>query len=132
MPRKAWLRLSEFPERLGGVWDPKGSNAIAAWIRDLLMLRYRVAHTGYMPSSEEARAAREAHYSLGRDLRDRLTLRVKRYTFTAGMLVTQAGFERRNVRTKAATEAVKAAGTDALITFASWRADVMRLRAGNL
>lgn len=124
--------LSEFPRRLSGAWDPKGSNAVAVWIRDLLTLRHRVAHTGYMPSSEEATAAREAYYSLGRHLRDRLTFRVKKYPFTAGVLVTRAGFERRNVRTKAAADAVKAASPEALTAFASWRADVMRLRTGTL
>jgi hypothetical protein len=100
------------------------------WVRNLLTLRHRVAHTGYMPSSEEATAAREAYYGLGRHLRDRLTVRVKKYPFTAGLLVTQAGFERRNVQTKATAEAVQAISPEALIAFASWRANVMRLRIG--
>jgi hypothetical protein len=129
-PLKSRL-LIEYCERLGGVWNSKGSNAVAAWMRNLLTLRHRVAHTGYMPSSEEATTAREAYYGLGRHLRDRLTVRVKKYPFTAGLLVTRAGFERRNVQTKATAEAEQAVSAEALIAFASWRADVMRLRTGN-
>lgn len=130
-PLKSRL-LIEFPERLGGAWSPQGSNTVAVWIRDLLTLRHRVAHAGYMPSSEEATAAREAYYALGRHLRDRLTVRVKKYPFTAGLLVTRAGFERRNVQTKATAEAVKSVSVEALTAFASWRADLIRLRTGAL
>lgn len=128
-PLKSRL-LIEYCDRLGGAWNSKGSNAVAAWIQNLLTLRHRVAHTGYMPSSEEATAAREAYYGLGRHLRDRLTARVKKYPFTAGLLVTRAGFDRRNVQTKATAEAEQAVSAEALIAFAAWRADVMRLRTG--
>lgn len=129
-PLKSRL-LIEYCERLGGVWNSKGSNAVASWMRNLLTLRHHVAHTGYMLSSEEAEAARDAHYGLGRHLRDRLTVRVKNYPFTAGLLVTRAGFERRDVQTKATAEAEQAVSAEALIAFAPWRTDVMRLRTGN-
>jgi hypothetical protein len=122
--------LKEYHERLGGAWAPQGSNAVAVWLRDLLSLRHRVAHAGYMPSSGEATAAREAYYTLGRHLRDRLAAQVKKYPFTAGMLVSRGGFERRNIRTKAASGAVAAVSGEALTKFASWRADLVRVRAG--
>jgi hypothetical protein len=130
-PLKSRL-LIECSGRLGGAWSAKGSNAAAVWIRDLLMLRHRVAHAGYMPSSDEVTAAREAHYGLERHLRDRLTVKVKKYPFTVGLLVTQAGFERRNVATNATAKAVEAVTVETLSAFTTWRADVMRLRLGGI
>jgi hypothetical protein len=120
--------LTEYHDRLGGAWTPRGSNAVAVWLREVLLVRHRVAHAGYLPQYEEARLAREAHFSLGQHLRDRLAARAKRYPFTAGLLVRSGGFERRGIRTKAAEAAVRA-GDDRLEEFVSWRNDLIRLRA---
>jgi hypothetical protein len=120
--------LTEYHLRLGGAWTPKGSNAVAVWLRDVLLLRHGVVHAGYLPRYEEARGAREAHYSLGRHLRDRLAARAKRYPFTAGLLVTSAGFERRDIRTKAAEDAVRAEA-ERIEEFVSWRNELIQLRA---
>jgi hypothetical protein len=120
--------LTEYHNRLGGSWSPKGSGAVAAWIRDVLVIRHRVAHAGYLPLYEEARIARKAHYDLGLHLRDRLATRAKQYPFTAGQLVTQAGFERRGIRTKAA-EAAVSVGSERLAEFVLWRNDLIKLRA---
>ena len=121
--------LTEYHERLGGSWTPQGTKPVAVWLRDLLLLRHRVAHGGYLPSYEEASAAREAHFALGTYLRDRLASRMRKYPFTAGFLVTKGGFERRNIRTKAAEAAVNASTIDALREFASWRTELIRVRA---
>jgi hypothetical protein len=120
--------LNEYHDRLGGSWNTKGAHAVAVWLRDLLSLRHRVAHAGYMPSYDEAVAAREAHYALGTHLRDRLAAKARKYPFTAGMLVTAGGFERRNIQTRAAREAVEAAGVDAVRKFTPWRAELMLKR----
>jgi len=120
--------LTEYHDRLGGSWTPQGSNSVAVWLRDVLLVRHRVAHAGYSPRYEEARVAREAHFSLGQHLRDRLAAQAKQYPFTAGLLVTGGGFERRGNRTKAA-EAAISAGIDRLEEFVSWRNDLIQLRA---
>jgi hypothetical protein len=128
-PLKSRL-LTEYHERLGGSWTPQGSNAVAEWLRDVLSMRHRVAHAGYIPSSKEAEAAREAHYGLGRYLRDRLAVRTRKYPFSAGMLVTRQGFERRDIHTKAASNAIAAVTLQSLSTFTSWRNGLARYRAG--
>ncbi|HEY6315851.1 MAG TPA: hypothetical protein VIY52_34290 [Streptosporangiaceae bacterium] len=120
--------LTEYHDRLGGAWTPHGSNAVAAWLRDVLLVRHRVVHAGYVPHYEEARVAREAHFSLGNHLRDRLAARARRYPFTTGMLVTRGGFERRGIRTRAADAADRSV-TDRLEEFVAWRNDLIRLRA---
>lgn len=119
--------LTEYHDRLGGVWVPQGSSVVAVWLRDVLLIRHRVVHAGYSPHYEEARVAREAHFSLGQYLRDRLTVRAKQYPFTAGMLVTAPGFARRGIRTKATEDATRA-GTIRLKEFVAWRNDLIRLR----
>jgi len=121
--------LTEYHKRLGGSWDPEGTHPVATWLKDLLVLRHRVAHAGYLPSQDEAFAARKAYFALSRHLRNRLALRVKRYPITASILVTRAGFERRNLRTKAVDDAINLTSVDVLTRFASWRADVIRMRA---
>jgi hypothetical protein len=123
--------LTEYHDRLGGAWAPKGSGAVAVWLRDVLLVRHRVVHAGYSPLYEEAEAARKAHFSLGQHLRDRLAARVKRYPFTAGLLVRAPGFERRGIRTKAA-EAAVLAETARLTEFVGWRDDLIQLRASGL
>lgn len=120
--------LNEYHKRLGGSWGPQGSTEVAVWLRDLLSLRHQVAHAGYLPSSEEATAAQESYYALGRHLRNRLTAKAKTYPFTAGLLVTKAGFDRRNIHTKATTAAVAAVTVDVLKEFLSWRSDIIRMR----
>jgi hypothetical protein len=120
--------LTEYHVRLGGAWDPSGSSAVAAWLRDLLLVRHRVAHAGYLPHYEEARVAREAHFSLGHHLRDQLAARAKKYPFTAGLLVRGGGFERRGIKTKAVEAAVRAE-TERLEEFVFWRNELIQLRA---
>jgi hypothetical protein len=120
--------LTEYHDRLGGSWAPQGSNTVAVWLRDVLLVRHRVAHAAYAPHYEEARVAREAHFSLGQHLRDRLAAKAKQYPFTAGLLVTSGGFERRGIRTKAAEAAVRV-HDDRVGEFVSWRNDVISLRA---
>jgi hypothetical protein len=120
--------LTEYHDRLGGAWAPRGSNAVATWLQNVLLMRHRVAHGGYSPHYEEARVAREAHYSLGSHLRDRLAARAKQYPFTAGLLVRPEGFERRGIRTRAAEAAIRI-GTDRLDEFVLWRNDLIQLRA---
>jgi len=117
--------LTKYHDRLGGVWSATGDNAVSTWINNLLKLRHRVAHTGYMPSWTEANTAREAHYSLGTHLRDRLAARVKTYPLAAGMLLTAKGFERRGLHTKATTEALGLANSNRMDDFISWRRDVL-------
>src|SRR5271169_1095569 len=55
--------------RPGQNQDQLTLSGIVSRLRDLLMLRHRVVHTGHMPSSKEATAAREAYYGLRRHLR---------------------------------------------------------------
>jgi hypothetical protein len=123
--------LTEYHDRLGGAWTPQGSNAVAVWLRNVLMVRHLVVHAGYSPHYEEARLAREAHFSLGQHLRDRLAARAKQYPFAAGLLVRTGGFERRGTQTKAAEAAVRAEA-DRLEEFVAWRNDLIRLRASGL
>jgi hypothetical protein len=99
--------LTEYHDRIGGSWTPKGSHPVAVWLRDLLLIRHRVAHAGYLPSSGEAEKALAAYFSLGRHLRDGLARRVKKYPITSSVLVTRGGFERRNIRTKAVDQAIE-------------------------
>ena len=120
--------LNEYHDRLGGAWNPQGSKDVAAWLRDVRQIRNRVAHAGYLPDHDEAHRAREGHFSLGRHLRDRLASQAKKYPFTAGLLVRPGGFERRDIRSKAAQEAIRAA-FDRLDEFLVWRDDLIRLRA---
>jgi hypothetical protein len=119
--------LTEYHDRLGGAWNPQSSEEVATWLRDVRQVRNRVAHAGYLPDHEEAHVAREAHFSLGRHLRDRLASRPRKYPFTAGLLVTPSGFERRDIRSKAAQAAVQAA-FDRLDEFLAWRDDLIRQR----
>jgi hypothetical protein len=120
--------LSEYHDRLGGAWTPRGSKPVALWIRDLLELRHRVAHSGHTPTYDEALAAREAFFALGTHLRDRLAIRAKQYPFTVGMPVTRGGFDRRDIHTKAAEAAISLANSEKLPVFVRWRAEVMRKR----
>lgn len=120
--------LTEYHDRLGGAWSPQGSSDVAAWLRAVREVRNRVAHAGYLPDYDEAHQAREAHYSLGRHLRDRLACRASKYPFTAGLLVTPGGFERRSIRSKAAQDAVRVA-SDRFDEFLVWRDNAIRLRA---
>jgi len=120
--------LTDYHDRLGGSWGPKGSGAVATWLQHVLLVRHQVAHGGYMPHYERAYAAREAHYNLGQHLRDRLAARAKRYPFTAGLLVTPPGFERRGIRTKAAGTAVHI-GNDRIDEFIMWQNELIKLRA---
>ncbi len=123
--------LTEYHNRLGGAWGSKGSNTVAVWLRDVLLVRHRVAHAGYSPHYEEAEAAHRAYFSLGQHLRDRLAARAKRYPFTAGLLVRSGGFERRDIRTKAAQTAVQIAD-ERLIEFVAWRNNLIQLRASDV
>lgn len=120
--------LTEYHERLGGAWIPTGTKPVARWLRDLLELRHRVAHVGYAPTYDEARLAREAHFSLGSHLRDRLTARLKNYPLTAGMIVTPGGFARRNVQTKASEAAATLAESPKVGEFLEWSNEVLALR----
>jgi len=120
--------LTEYHERLGGTWTVSGTKPVARWLRDLLRMRHRVAHSGYAPSYDEARVARDAHFDLGSHLRDRLAVRVKQYPLTAGIIVTSGGFERRNIHTKAAKSAVSLAESARLAEFLAWRSDVLGMR----
>jgi hypothetical protein len=119
--------LTEYHNRLGGAWNPRSSEDVAAWLRNVRQVRNGVAHAGYLPDHEEAHVAREAYFSLGRHLRDRLASRAKKYPFTAGLLVRPGGFERRDIRSKAAQAAVQAA-FDRLDEFLAWRDDLIRQR----
>lgn len=119
--------LSEFHDRLGGTWSTETSNPVGIWIRDVLLIRHRVAHAGYLPFYEEAQAAHDAHFALGTYLRDRLASKAKHYPFSSGLLVTGPGFERRGIRTKAAEKAVGAAN-DRLEEFTRWRDRLVGLR----
>jgi hypothetical protein len=120
--------LTEYHERLGGRWLPTGNGAVANWMSRVLRVRHLVAHGGYSPSYQEALLAREAHFSIGTHLRDRLAQKVKQYPFAAGILVTQDGFNRRNIHSRAAKEAVRAADSPVLQEFLDWRARVMQRR----
>jgi hypothetical protein len=121
--------LTEYHKRLRGTWDTGGTHPVAVWLRDLLLLRHRVAHAGYSPSSEEAEAARNAHFALGTHLRDRLAINVKKYPLTAGMLVTRGGFDRRNMRSKSVDAALRTNGDETLGKFLAWHAELIRVRA---
>lgn len=48
---------SEFPPRLGGDWNTKGSGPIGLWASQLVPLRNRVVHAAYGPSKAEAQMA---------------------------------------------------------------------------
>ena len=120
--------LNEYHDRLGGAWNSQGSTEVAVWLRDVRRVRNLVAHAGYLPHQEEADKARKSYVSLGRHLRNRLAVRVKDYPFTSGLLVTQGGFERRDIRSKAAQDAVRAA-SDGLDEFLGWRDRLIELRA---
>jgi hypothetical protein len=72
--------------------------------------------------------ARDAHYALGTHLRDRLARHAKKYPFTAGLLVTKNGFERRGIRTKAADKAVATAEQE-IVPFLKWRAEFIQARS---
>jgi hypothetical protein len=119
--------LRDYHKRLGGSWDPS-AEPVGKWLHDLLRVRHLVAHTGYAPTYDEARLARDGHYALGTFLRDRLAARVQKYPFTAGMLVTPAGFARRGIHTRAAKQAAKLAESQMLQDFLTWRANVLQLR----
>jgi hypothetical protein len=121
--------LTEYHDRIGGSWTSKGSHPVAIWMQDSLVLRHRVAHAGYLPSVDEAEKARTAYFSLGRHLRDRLAVNVKKYPMTSSMLVTRGGFERRNMRTKAVNQAIESTTMEVVAEFVSWRSRVIGLRA---
>lgn len=121
--------LTEYHERLGGPWTPKGKKAVADWLQNLLVLRHRVAHTGYLPSYEEAFGAGEAYHTLAKQLRNRLAAQAKKYPFAAGLLVTSGGFERRGIRSKAATSAIKTNTPEAVKKFIEWRTEFIRRRS---
>ena len=79
--------LNEYHERIGGRWGSKGAGPVAVWLRDVLLIRHRVVHAGYMPRYEEADAAQKAYFSLGIHLRDRLAAS----TTTAGCYQARRG-----------------------------------------
>jgi len=119
--------LCDYHDRLGGTWTPRGSNAVATWIRDVLLIRHQVVHAGYLPIYEEAQAAHDAHFDLGTHLRDRLASRAKKYPFTSGLIVTAHGFERRGIHTKASDAAIRAS-SERLQEFVQWRDALIQLR----
>ncbi len=59
LPFKALL-TREIPPRLGGDWNLDGSSPVGIYWRSLYLLRNRVAHAAYMPSTVEAELALEA------------------------------------------------------------------------
>ena len=120
---------SEYHDRLGGAWDTRATERpVARWRQDLVLLRHRVAHTGYAPDREQAERALRAQREMNRFLLDRLAARCKKYPKTAGLMVSEAGFKRRGALTRAAREAVASAHVEAMLPFREWREELSERR----
>ena len=120
---------SQYHDRLGGAWHMNTpTTVVSRWRANLVMVRHRVAHAGHVPSRYEADRARDSQFELADFLFNRLTSRRKSYPITAGMLVTEPGFRRRNAWTATAKAAVLKADLSAVRDFADWRARLMSAR----
>ncbi len=89
--------------RLGGNWSRKGDGQVAKYFHDLVHLRHRVVHAGYVPSSEDVDRAQVALADLEHFIGDRLCdpKNLNRYTRTAMAFVGNRGIEKRSRWTKA-------------------------------
>jgi hypothetical protein len=93
------LIVTTLPQLLGGRWDVKAPGTpVGDYWTKLYLLRNRVVHGGYEPSSEDARQAHEVHGGLREYVKERLWERRRRFPRTLISLVARDEFVRRGWR----------------------------------
>ncbi|WP_133260099.1 hypothetical protein [Streptacidiphilus pinicola] len=120
---------ADYQNRIGGSWSAKGSTVTGRWRENLVLLRHKVAHGGYMPTGREASGALQVHADLVAYLFDRIAIARKKFPATAGIMVSEAGFERRGVvETKSVVEAIQRATVGAIQDYSAWMQQVVTIR----
>jgi hypothetical protein len=120
---------SEFPPRLGGIWDNRNGSVVETWRRDLVLLRHGAVHGGFPVRPPQASAAKQAHDAMITHLFDRLVVNHKKYPKTASALLSLAAFERRGKKSKAIEATFQQLQGQELQEFNHWRAELTRLRS---
>ncbi|QUY62382.1 hypothetical protein [Gulosibacter molinativorax] len=98
-----------YDRRLKGRWEIGGSGPIATWYKDTMLLRNRIVHGGFSPSSELAQKAIDGVALLESFVTDQLTKPqiLSSYLHTAYSLVGYPGLERRNLLSKRRLEVLE-------------------------
>ena len=125
----------EFPSRLKGVWDTKGSGLVAQWFEHSYKLRHRVVHGGYNPSRFEAEQALESVVGLETHLFDRLAERRMDYPRSTLMTLGPPGLKRRNLwsgKIKRFYDGPARDEADWRESFSSWHGTFAQARISNL
>ncbi len=91
--------LTHLPSRLGGNWDPTGNSPVGRYFTNVVELRHRVVHAGFVPSREAALLAQRVIQDLEQFVGDQLASdKVRtRYPRTAIALLGKEGLQRRKV-----------------------------------
>lgn len=88
---------TQFPPRLGGNWNTKGSGVIGRWAQVVVPLRNRVVHAGARCGRKEAKEALDIMGDVDAFVRQRLADRRNKYMRTSLMFLGQPGLERLGV-----------------------------------
>jgi hypothetical protein len=89
------LITKEIPPRLGGDWSLMGSSPVGKYWNSLYLLRNRVAHAGYSPSSVETESALEAFLNIREYISELLWRRNRLFPRTLLAKVGENGLVRR-------------------------------------
>ncbi|MBW3590068.1 MAG: hypothetical protein KY429_11690 [Actinobacteria bacterium] len=90
---------SHLSPRLGGNWSLTGAGQVALWHSNLFLLRHRIMHAGYEPTSEEATAAlNDGLGTLDSFIAERLSepTAIAKYPRTAMAVLGKQGLEQRS------------------------------------
>lgn len=119
---------SEFPPRLGGVWDNGAGSIIDTWRKDLVLVRHRTIHGGFPVTPPAAAGAKKAHDALITHVFNRLAENFRKYPKTTGTLVAKEAFQRREKLSRAVETTIVPLRGESLQAFNAWRVEMTRLR----
>ncbi|WP_148576172.1 hypothetical protein [Nocardioides caldifontis] len=120
---------SQYHQRLGGDWSVDSTGAVAGWFIHVSSLRNRVVHSGYEPTTIEARTARSSAGALQEYIADRLSLRLATLPRTALATAGRAGLESRGRWSRTLQDLARdPTEVPWQATFGRWRAAMQRSR----
>jgi hypothetical protein len=120
----------QYSGRIGGRWDLSGNDPVSTWHAATAAMRNRVAHTGYEPSLDEARAAIQGTLGLEVHLMDLVCTppRLRPFIKTALAITGIPGIEKRGRMTARIRELIDATPQAELDRFHDWRDQVVAAR----
>lgn len=110
-----------YPNRLGGNWNPDGSGPIAKWRTKVVKLRNRVVHAGYIPSRKESEEAIEVSTEVFRFLTERLAGAVDRYPKSALLTIGLEGIGAYGSVSQELRDLAASDNGEWLRSYADWR-----------